>query len=206
MNCGELLARDAAKMREFRASRRANFSVKTRFESGHARTRRPVCTGANPLHSPPSSSNSEPGPAGRACSASADQDCRCAQVRNQSRRDRGGLPQDHRRRNASNATPPTPTHSNTRNTRPPNAGPPRRGPKSRDDAAQLRRDAASTYLGARARPASTNSAVGLRAGDPAGHANGESEESAAEAPQPRAEAPRPHPGEDSTFAAQFTRF
>ena len=39
--------------------------------------------------------------------------CRCAQVRNQSRRDRGRLPQRHRRRSASNATRPTHQHVDT---------------------------------------------------------------------------------------------
>ena len=90
----------------------------------------------------------------------------------------------------------TQKHSST------NAGPPRRGPKPRDDAAQLRRDAASTELGARARAASTNSAVGLRAGDPASDTHGQSEESKTKVKEPRAEAPRSNKSEDSTFAAE----
>ena len=81
-----------------------------------------------------------------------------------------------------------------------NAGPPRRGPKSRDDAAQLRRDAAAAAL-----PSSLNAgdaALRVRAGHPSGDANRESEKGKAEAPEFGAEAPRPHPGEDSTFAAE----
>ena len=104
------------------------------------------------------------------------------------------------------ATRPTPTPSNTRNTRPPNAGPPRRGQEPGNDAAQLRRDAAAAAL-----PSSLNAAgdaaVRVRAGHPSGDANRESEKGKAEAEEFGAEAPRPHPSEDvRAVAPQFTRF
>ena len=130
----------------------------------------------------------------------------CAGERNQSRRDRGRLPQHHRRRNASNATRPTPTHSNTGNTRPPNAGPPRRGPKPRDDAAQLRQTPPPrNWARELARPPQTPRSASAPRRSRRSRQR-ESEESPAEAPELGAEAPRSNKGEDSTFAAQFTRF
>ena len=193
-------------MREFKAPRRANFSDKTCFKSAHARnakTRAPAPTRSTALQAARIRSRGRPG---RACSASADQDCRCAQgERNQSHRDQRRLPQHHRRRSASNATRPTPNAQQHQKHQTTNAGPPRRGQEPGNDAAQLRRDAAAAAL-----PSSLNAgdaAVCQCAGHPSGDAHGESEKGKAEAPESRKEAPRPHPSSrQRAVAPQFTRF